>query len=235
MIASPGGIGGWPPASGPPRSGGAGGTGKTPPGHYHAYVSQQLGSHPYRFVALAPGRIWEEERFDKSGIPGHFDLAGEDFWRALRVLEHSHVVECAVYTENGKPASRYATCRPAKPVAVVRNGVIQVGAPESGVGKFAHAIFCAHDNPTAAPAEVERHWERQGFLAAIEHASVPHIEGVGILRMTYRADTDNAKVWWQQVHAESREAIFFYRGVAEALGVQVPDLVPVSASEAAAA
>lgn len=203
--------------------------------HYHAYVSQQLGPHPYRFVALAPGRRWGEESFDRSGIPGHFNLAGEDFWRALRVLEHSHVVEWAVYTENGKPASRYASGRPAKPVAVVRNSVVQVGAPESGVGKFAHAVFCAHDNPSAPPGEIEQHWERQGFLTAIEHASVPHIEGVGILRMTHRADTDNAKAWWQQVHAESREAIFFYRSVAALLGVQVPDLVPVSGSEAQAA
>ena len=71
-----------------------------------------------------------------------------------------------------------------------------------------HAIFCGHDDPAAAPAEIERHWERRGFLAAIEHASVPHIEGVGILRMTHRADTDNAKAWWQQVHAESREEFF---------------------------
>lgn len=203
--------------------------------HYRAYVSQQFGPHPYRFVTLAPGRLWEEESFDKSGIPGHFNLAGEDFWRALRVLEHSHVVEWAVYTENGKPANRYASGRPAKPVAVVRNGVIQVSAPESQVGRLAHAIYRAHEDEKADPAEGMQHWQRTNPLCAIEHASVPHIEGIGILRMTHRADTDNSKAWWQQVHAEGREAIFFYRGVAEALGVQITDLVAVSGSESAAA
>lgn len=205
--------------------------------HYHAHVSQQLGVHPYRFVALAPGRIWEGEEgsFDKSGIPGHFSIANEDFWPALRVLEHSHVVEWAVYTANGKPADKYAPGRPVRPVAVVRNGVIQVAAPESGAGKLSHAIYCAHDNPAAAPAEIERHWQQQNFLTAIEHASVPHIEGIGILRMTHRADTDNAKAWWHQVNEESRAAIFFYRGVAAALGIQLPDLGNVSPLRTAAA
>jgi hypothetical protein len=205
--------------------------------HYRAHISQQFGGHPYRFVALAPGRIWEGEEgsFDKSGIPGHFNLANDDFWAALRVLEHSHVVEWAVYTANGKPADKYATGRPVRPVGVVRNGVIQVAAPESGAGKLSHAIFCAHDNPMAAPEEIEQHWQRQGFLTAIEHASVPHIEGIGILRMTHRADTDNAKAWWQQINEESREAIFFYRSVAAALGIQLPDLANVPPLRAAAA
>lgn len=205
--------------------------------HYRAHISQQFVGHPYRFVALTPGRIWEGEEgsFDKSGIPGHFSLANEDFWAALRVLEHAHIVEWAVYTANGKPADKYATSRPVRPVAVVRNGVIQVAAPESGAGKLSHAIFCTHDNPTAAPDEIEQHWQRQGFLTAIEHASVPHIEGIGILRMTHRADTDNAKAWWHQINEESREAIFFYRGVADALGIQLPDLRNVSPPKAAAA
>lgn len=204
--------------------------------HYRAHVSQQLGVLPYRFVALTPGRIWEGEEgsFDESGIPGHFSIVNEDFWAALRVLEHSHVVEWAVYTANGKPAAKYAFGRPVRPVAVVRNGVIQVAAPESSAGKLSHAIYCMHNNPAAAPAKIEQHWQRQGFLTAIEHASVPHIEGIGILRMTHRADTDNAKAWWHQINEESREAIFFYRGVAAALDIQLSDLPNVSPLKAAA-
>ena len=62
-----------------------------------------------------------------------------------------------------------------------------------------------------------------------------HIEGIGILRMTHRADTDNAKAWWHQINEESRAAIFFYRGVADALGIQLPDLTRVSPLNAAAA
>ena len=86
--------------------------------------------------------------------------------------------------------------------------MVQVSALESGVGKLANAIACAHDVPDAAAAEIERQWERQPYLSAVEHASVRHIEGIGILRMTHRADTDNAKAWWQQINKESRDKFF---------------------------
>ena len=80
-----------------------------------------------------------------------------------------------------------------------------------------------------------RDWEETNLLWAIEHASVPHVEGVGTLRMTHRADTGNTKAWRQQINGESRDTIFFYRQVAEALGTQVPELAGLSTSEAAAA
>ena len=204
--------------------------------HYHAYISQQLGTHPYRLVALAPGRTWEGEKsFERAGISSHFSLPNDDFWAALRVLEHSHVVEWAVYTANGKPTDKYASGRPVRPVAVVRNGVIQVAMPESGAGKLSRAIFCAHQNPAATPAEIEGHWKGQGSLTAIEHASVPHTEGIGILRMTHRADTDNAKAWWHQINEECRDTIFFYRDVAAHLGIQLPDSMEVSSPKTVAA
>jgi hypothetical protein len=202
--------------------------------HYHASFSVQLDAHPYRFVLLEPGRDWEKESFTGSGVSKRFDMENEAFWPALRVLEHCHVVEWAVYTTNGKPASQFATGRPAKPVAVVRNGVIQVGAPESQAGLFAHAVYCARD-PEADPAVNLRHGWSTNLLCAIEHASVPHIEGIGILRMTHRADTVNAKVWWQEANAESRETIFFYRSVADAIGVQLPTITEITESAAAVA
>ncbi|MBA3323868.1 MAG: hypothetical protein H0T41_00825 [Rhodobacteraceae bacterium] len=205
--------------------------------HYHADVSEQLEQHPYRFVTLAQGRTWDVEdgSFDKSAISGRFNLENADFWRALRVLEHSHVVEWAVYTANGKPAGEYATGRPAKPGAVVRNGVIQVPAPESQAGRRAYAIFGAHEGLGADLAESMRHWQRANVLCAIEHASVPHTEGVGILRMTHRADTENTRAWWRQINAESRETGFFYSSVAEAIGVQVADISVTAACTSTAA
>ena len=203
--------------------------------HYRCHASKQIGASPYQFVILAPERKWGDDYVGKLAYTDRFALEGECFWRALDVLEHSHVVEWAVYTANGRPESKYATGRPVRPVAVVRNGLVQVSALESGVGKLANAIACAHDVPDAAAAEIERQWERQPYLSAVEHASVRHIEGIGILRMTHRADTDNAKAWWQQINKESRDTFFFYRGVAETLDLQLPDYANVPPLKAVAA
>ena len=140
------------------------------------------------------------------------------------MLEHCHVVEWAVYTANGKPGDKYATGRIARPVAVVRNGKVQADAPESKPGLLAHMIRSAYVDD-ADPAEALRDWGRCNSLVAIESASVRHIEGVGILRLAHRADTENTKVWWHDVHAKARETFFFYEQVAKELGVQVSDLM----------
>ena len=147
------------------------------------------------------------------------------------MLEHSHVVEWAVYTANGKPASKYATGRLAKPVAVVGNGIVQRATPESGAGRSRTRSTVGTKPIGRLPGD----WEETNLLCAIKHASVPYVEGVGTLRMTHRADTGNTKAWRQQINGESRDTIFLYRQVAEALGMQVPELAGVSTSEAAAA
>jgi hypothetical protein len=71
--------------------------------------------------------------------------------------------------------------------------------------------------------EVVRTWRHFNALAAIESASVPHIAGVGILRMTHRADTENAKAWWRHTNEESCDAVFFYEKIAKELGFQAFD------------
>ena len=191
--------------------------------YYSGYAVPILG-HPFRLIRLTPGRLWESSNFDRAGCPDCFGLENEAFWAALKVLEHSHVVEWAVYTANGKPKSKYETGRPVRPVGVVRNGQVQPRAPESKPGLLAHMIDCDQNEGNRNAAEIIARWRSSSYLAAIEHGSVPHVEGVGILRMTHWADTENARAWQRQIHDESREAFFFYESVARSIGFQVPDI-----------
>ena len=94
-------------------------------------------------------------------------------------------------------------------------------------------IGCVHQNTFTDNAEAVRFWAENNLLMAIENASVPHVEGVGILRMTHRADTDNAKAWWSQINEESRKAVFFYESVAKEAGCEVSDMEGDNRIEAA--
>ena len=200
--------------------------------HYHART-EQLGQLPYKLIELLLGREWEGVSFPEVACPSIFALESEEFWPALKVLEHCHVVEWAVYTTNGKPVREYDYGRPAKPVGVVRNGRLQTQAPESKPGLLAYMIGRAHLDGFTDTAEVVRDWGESNALMAVENASVRHIEGVGILRMTHRADTDNAKAWWRQINEESRKAVFFYETVAKETGCEVPDMEGENRIEAA--
>ncbi len=195
--------------------------------------TEQLGQLPYKLIELHLGREWEGVSFPEVACPSIFALESEEFWPALRVLEHCHVVEWAVYTTNGKPVREYDYGRPAKPVGVVRNGRLQTQAPESKPGLLAYMIGCVHLDGFTDTAEVVRDWGESNALMAIENASVRHIEGVGILRMTHRADTDNAKAWCRQINEESRKAVFFYETVAKVAGCEVPDMEGENRIEAA--
>ena len=134
------------------------------------------------------------------------------------------MAEWAIFTTNGKPADEYTPGRPTRPVAVVRNGVIREAAPESKVGLCAYAIYCARAGLGWELEKTIQAWRQGNVLMAIEHDSVPHIGGVGILRMTHRADTNNTKAWLRQTSAECDDTIRFYGEVAAHLGIQVPDL-----------
>jgi hypothetical protein len=198
--------------------------------HYHARTAQ-LGQHRYKLIELHRGREWEGASFISSGRSHIFGLENEDFWPALDVLENCHAVEWAVYTANGKPVGKYDCGRVAKPVGVVRNGRLRTQAPESKPGLLAYMIGRAHLDGFTDTAEVVRGWGESNALMAVENASVPHVEGIGILRMTHRADTDNTKAWWRQISEESREAFFFYETVAKAVGFQATDIDMLNGTE----
>jgi DNA-binding MarR family transcriptional regulator len=202
--------------------------------HYHAEV-RHLGQAPYTFIQLHPGREWEGSQISASGVSGRFGLENEEFWPALSVLEGCHVVEWSVYTANGKPSGKYAVGRVAKPVGVVRNGNLRVAAPESRPGLLAYMIGMQQAGEFTSAEAATHIWSTNNLLMAVEHASVPHFEGVGILRMTHCADTENTKTWWRQVNEEARETFFFYEKVAEAVGFQAADFSWENAPPALAA
>ena len=120
------------------------------------------------------------------------------------------------YSANGKPTGQYDTKRPVRPLGVLRNGRQVLSTPE------AHASFMAFlvahlvetngrlgDNPRVLVEE----WQNRTTLVAVENAAVPHVEGVGILRMVWRADTDNTRAWLRDLHTECDRAVFFLESV----------------------
>lgn len=51
-------------------------------------------------------------------------------------------------------------------------------------------------------------WMHESPIIAIANTSVLHVEGVGILRMVHRADTENCKVWFKELCVECEQAVF---------------------------
>lgn len=64
--------------------------------------------------------------------------------------------------------------------------------------------------------EMGQFWRDHSPIVAVENAHVTHVEGIGILRMVYRADTENTAQWFRDRHKERRESLFFLDGVRKA-------------------
>jgi hypothetical protein len=182
--------------------------------HFHADL-RQLDDHPYKVVTLRPGRRWEDTSIDRSAYPERFGFDRDTVWPALTSLELCHIVEWTIYTTNGKSPEKFGFGRPSKPAGVIRNGRVVKFGPEFRAGLWAYLIG-EHRNSGAHAYG----WHSEATLMAIESASVMHAEGVGILRMTHKVDTQNTKAWSQNIYEESCAAIFFYQEAAEALGIE---------------
>lgn len=204
--------------------------------YYTAEWDTRVGQH--RLHRLTSGREFKDPKTGKKStapttwwphtIPAHDK---ERFWEDLRALEAMHVIEWAVYSANGKPTGdEFAIHRPQRPLGVIRNGKHVPSAPESLPAFATHLV--AHlaaqrevFNPVPKdPGQLMGEWLESSPLLALEHQSVAHVEGVGILRMTHRADTENTSVWYRNARAECRDALFFVEQVArasfpEALGI----------------
>jgi hypothetical protein len=76
---------------------------------------------------------------------------------------------------------------------------------------------------SASLPQVIAEWREQSPIIAWENASVSHVEGVGILRMTHRADTENAKVWFKDLCKECNDAVFFIERSAQRYFPQMSD------------
>ena len=112
------------------------------------------------------------------------------FMGSLGILEHCHVVEWAVYTANGEPAGKDAFGRPGNPSRSSGAGSSRPPRRRASRRNGA-AILCAHNAAGTDPARACAVGGTR--LRAIEHGSVPHTEGIGILRMTHLAHTDNTR------------------------------------------
>lgn len=185
---------------------------------YYSADTAPTGLRQHRVHYLENERKWTERGKDSTFMASHHRIwrTDGDVWAALRVLDACHVTEWAVYSANGKPTGQYDTKRPVRPLGVLRNGRQVLSTPE------AHASFMAFlvahlvetngrlgDNPRVLVEE----WQNRTTLVAVENAAVPHVEGVGILRMVWRADTDNTRAWLRDLHTECDRAVFFLESV----------------------
>ena len=193
----------------------------------------------YRLHHLRPGRFYEDEETGKRkkfyGSYGHswrVPGSGSEIWENLHVLERAHLIEWAVYSANGKPSEHdkeYAYNRPQRPLGVLRNGRQVLNTPESRPAFMAFLVYKLLKQESGSltkslPKLIEE-WQESGFVFAFEKNSVSHVEGVSILRMTHRAGTENAKVWYRDLCQECEGAFFFVANAAGSHFPQIHDIV----------
>lgn len=201
--------------------------------YFYAETETRVGQ--YRLHRLQPGRTYKDPKSGETlsmasscNTSRFHDYEQERFWSELRALEAAHVVEWAIYSANGKPSGdRFAFNRPQRPLGALRNGAQRVEAPESIAGLAAYLLhLCAEGalDPTKGLREIIEEWRATSPVIAIENQSVGHVEGIGILRMTHRAATDNSRAWHRQTVEECRQVLFLAEQVArenfpQALGI----------------
>lgn len=199
--------------------------------YFHSTMSVTLGGNAkgYRLHELEEGGRVDEEgnAFDQSGHPSHFKSNGT-FWDDLRSLEKAHIVEWAVYSANGKPKHTYDYKRPQRPLGVLRGGKHVLNAPEANPAFVAYIAYLEHHRNFGEESrpidQMIRSWREDSPIIAIEEAHVPHVEGVGILRMVHRAATENTAQWFRDLHQECRECLFFLENAMKAAFPHMPEL-----------
>lgn len=186
--------------------------------HYRSESSVMAGSAPsgFRLHHLRAGRLYTEEgkekSFDQTYCPKEFRYSNETFWADLRALDAAHVTEWAIYSANGKPNGKYAFNRPQRPLGVLRNGKHVRNTPEADAAFVSYMMWCEQQRISKGTGsftidEVGQYWRDHSPIIAVENAHVSHVEGIGILRMVYRADTENTAQWFRDRHKERREAL----------------------------
>ena len=194
-----------------------------------------LGTH--RLNNLQLGRCYIEAKTGKERLftgAQEYDWRTVEFWSNLEVLETLHIVEWAVYSANGEPTAsdEYAFNRPQRPLGVLRNGKHVKNTPEAKPAFLSFVIRSIHRgevNPELPLwlEDLDLLWQVDSPIVAIENNSVSHVEGVGILRMVHRADTNNCKVWYKDLCEESDRAVFFLEQVIQAKIPQIFDKIDV--------
>ena len=186
--------------------------------YYYANAETQVGRH--RLHQLCPGRTHkdpktgEESFFVQSYVPNHIRGFQDGLWAALEALERAHVVEWTVYSANGKPSgNECAFNRPQRPLGVLRNGGHVLNTPESRPAFLAYLLLCLKqvgpDYISQPMPELIKAWQEASPLIVLENTSVAHVEGVGILRMSHHAATENSTVWYRDLCKDCDNALFF--------------------------
>lgn len=205
-------------------------------GHFRASDDFSVRLQNHRLHYLVPGRLYQD---DETGERRSFDRAhshkwrgegGQAVWDNLRALDAAHVTEWAVYSANGRTPEHdeYAYNRPQRPLGVLRNGRQVLNTPESRPAFMAFLVYkLKHTDGqlTESLPQMIEEWQSSGWVFAFENASVSHVEGVSVLRLTHRAATDNAKVWYRDLCQECDEAFFFVEMAARSYFPQISGIV----------
>lgn len=196
--------------------------------YYRSGSSIMAGSTPsgFRLHYLLPGRLYtengEEKSFDKAYQPDKFRHGKESFWSDLKALDAAHVTEWAIYSANGKPSGEYAFNRPQRPLGVLRGGKHVRNTPEAAAALVSYMMWCEQERISKGGTgsftaeEMGQFWRDYSPIIAVENAHVTHVEGIGILRMACRANTENTAQWFRDRRKEQSEALFFLDGVRKA-------------------
>ena len=140
------------------------------------------------------------------------------------------MTEWAVYSANGKPPGNdeYGYNRPQRPLGVLRNGRQVLNTPESRPAFMAFLVYKlkqANGQLMESLPQLIEEWQSSGWVFAFENASVSHVEGVSVLRLTHRAATDNTKVWWRDLCEECDKAFFFVEMAARSYFPQISGII----------
>lgn len=200
--------------------------------YFHSTNSQTLGLNPsgYRMHELEMGRDHDngEGSFTQSYIPSHFTHDNETFWASLSALDKAHITEWAIYSANGKPSNEFEHKRPQRPLGVLRGSKQVHSTPEASPAFVAYSMLLEQKRrPGEELPELDqmiRDWREQSPIIAIEEAHVPHVEGVGILRMVNRAATENTAQWYRDLHKECRDHLFFLQSAMKSAFPHMPDI-----------
>jgi hypothetical protein len=206
-------------------------------GYFHASDDFSVRLQNHRLHYLRRGRNYEdsetgEARSLNAAHQGRrwWSGSGQAVWDNLRALDAAHVTEWAVYSANGKTpeCDEYAYNRPQRPLGVLRNGRQVLNTPESRPAFMAFLVYKlkqANGQLTESLPQLIQEWQSSGWVFAFENASVSHVEGVSILRLTHRAATENAKVWYRDLCQECDKAFFFVEMAARSYFPQISGIV----------
>ena len=206
-------------------------------GYFHASDDFSVRLQNHRLHYLRRGRNYEDS---ETGEASSFTEAhhgrrwwsggGQAVWDNLRALDAAHVTEWAVYSANGKTPEHdeYAYNRPQRPLGVLRNGRQVLNTPESRPAFMAFLVYKlkqAKGQLTESLPQLIEEWQSSGWVFAFENASVSHVEGISVLRLTHRAATDNAKVWYRDLCEECDRAFLFVEMAARSYFPQISGIV----------